>query len=117
MPAALLESQFAALEPPADAIAIDVAATPDDCVAAIVARLPARMPRSGWISRWAARLAMTCSSSDGVHGVRGLGRPRAGGRPRRAPPPATRSIPCRPLVSGSVSTWCPRSASSGASFS
>ncbi|HEX5767048.1 MAG TPA: gluconokinase, partial [Burkholderiales bacterium] len=42
MPAALLESQFAALEPPADAIAIDVAATPDDCVAAIVARLTER---------------------------------------------------------------------------
>jgi gluconokinase len=36
MPAALLESQFAALEPPADAIVIDVAATPDECVAAIV---------------------------------------------------------------------------------
>ena len=42
MPAALLESQFAALETPADAIAIDVAATPDDCVAAIVARLAER---------------------------------------------------------------------------
>ncbi len=39
MPAALLESQFAALEPPADAIAIDVATTPEDCVAAILARL------------------------------------------------------------------------------
>jgi gluconokinase len=39
MPAALLESQFAALEPPADAIAIDVAATPDECVTKIAARL------------------------------------------------------------------------------
>lgn len=39
MPAALLESQFAALEPPADAIAIDVAADPSSCVAAIMARL------------------------------------------------------------------------------
>ena len=39
MPAALLESQFAALEPPAGAIAIDVAATPEACVAAILARL------------------------------------------------------------------------------
>jgi gluconokinase len=41
MPAALLESQFAALEPPAGAIAIDVAAAPDACVAAILARLRA----------------------------------------------------------------------------
>jgi len=39
MPAALLESQFAALEPPADAIAIDVAATPEQCVAAILTAL------------------------------------------------------------------------------
>jgi len=39
MPATLLESQFAALEPPADAIAIDVAADPSSCVAAIMARL------------------------------------------------------------------------------
>jgi gluconokinase len=42
MPAALLDSQLATLEPPADAIAIDVAGTPQDCVAAIVARLRAR---------------------------------------------------------------------------
>jgi gluconokinase len=42
MPAALLDSQLATLEPPADAIAIDVAGTPQDCVAAIVARLGAR---------------------------------------------------------------------------
>ena len=41
MPAMLLESQFAALEPPADAIAIDVAATPDECVKEISARLTA----------------------------------------------------------------------------
>jgi gluconokinase len=39
MPAALLESQLAALEPPAGAIAIDVTAEPSICVAAIVARL------------------------------------------------------------------------------
>ena len=39
MPASLLESQFAALEPPRDAIVVDVAATPEDCVAAIVERL------------------------------------------------------------------------------
>jgi len=39
MPASLLESQFAALEPPAGAITVDVAATPEACVAAIVARL------------------------------------------------------------------------------
>jgi gluconate kinase len=40
MPASLLESQFAALEPPGNAIVVDVAATPEDCVAAIVERLP-----------------------------------------------------------------------------
>jgi len=39
MPAALLESQFAALEPPARAILIDVAAAPSECVAAILAGL------------------------------------------------------------------------------
>lgn len=39
MPASLLESQFAALEPPAGAIAIDVAAAQDRCVDAIVAQL------------------------------------------------------------------------------
>ena len=39
MPASLLESQFAALEPPAGAIAIDVAAEPARCVDAIVERL------------------------------------------------------------------------------
>ena len=51
MPASLLESQFAALEPPAGAIAVDVAATPEDCVAAIVSRLsvnsPSRSPGAG----------------------------------------------------------------------
>jgi gluconokinase len=36
MPATLLESQFAALEPPSDAIAVDVAATPGECLAAIL---------------------------------------------------------------------------------
>jgi gluconokinase len=35
----LLESQFTALEPPTDAISIDVAAPPQECVAAIVGRL------------------------------------------------------------------------------
>jgi gluconokinase len=39
MPASLLESQLAALEPPMDAIAIDVAAEPSSCIAAILARL------------------------------------------------------------------------------
>ena len=45
MPAALLESQFAALEPPAGALEIDVALTPEECLTAILARLPA--PRAG----------------------------------------------------------------------
>ena len=39
MPASLLGSQFAALEPPAQAIAIDVARAPSACVAAILAQL------------------------------------------------------------------------------
>jgi len=39
MPAALLDSQLATLEPPLDAVAIDVAATLEDSVAAIVERL------------------------------------------------------------------------------
>jgi len=39
MPASLLDSQLAALEPPADAIAIDVAAPPEESVRAIRARL------------------------------------------------------------------------------
>ena len=39
MPAALLESQLATLEPPRDAIAIDVAATPEECVAVILTEL------------------------------------------------------------------------------
>ena len=39
MPAALLESQFAALEPPAVAIRVDVAADPSSCVALIRRRL------------------------------------------------------------------------------
>jgi gluconokinase len=39
MPASLLDSQLAALEPPAGAIAIDVAATPEACVAAILTAL------------------------------------------------------------------------------
>jgi gluconokinase len=48
MPATLLDSQFTVLEPPDDAISIDIAATPDDCVARIVARLTAgTIPRPG----------------------------------------------------------------------
>jgi len=39
MPASLLESQFAALEPPARAIEVDVAEAPEDCVEAIAAAL------------------------------------------------------------------------------
>jgi carbohydrate kinase (thermoresistant glucokinase family) len=39
MPASLLKSQFETLEPPHGAIEIDVAGTPEQCVAAIVARL------------------------------------------------------------------------------
>ena len=39
MPPGLLDSQLATLEPPADAIAIDVAAPLEESVAAIVARL------------------------------------------------------------------------------
>jgi gluconate kinase len=39
MPASLLRSQFATLEPPAEAIGIDVAAAPSACVTAILARL------------------------------------------------------------------------------
>jgi gluconokinase len=39
MPASLLESQFATLEPPADAIDVDIAASTADCLATIAARL------------------------------------------------------------------------------
>ena len=39
MPASLLESQFAALEPPTGAITIDVSGSVGDCVAAIAAAL------------------------------------------------------------------------------
>jgi gluconokinase len=42
MPASLLESQFAALEPPARAITVDVSADVESCIAAIAARLRAR---------------------------------------------------------------------------
>jgi gluconokinase len=41
MPASLLESQFAVLEPPARAIEIDVAADPEACVAEILSELRA----------------------------------------------------------------------------
>jgi len=36
MPASLLESQFAALEPPRSAIEVDVSASPEECVEAIL---------------------------------------------------------------------------------
>jgi gluconokinase len=36
MPSSLLDSQLATLEPPADAISIDVADSPEDCVAGIL---------------------------------------------------------------------------------
>ena len=39
MPASLLDSQFATLEPPAGAIEVDVSADPEACVSAIVAQL------------------------------------------------------------------------------
>ena len=39
MPASLLDSQFATLEPPAGAIEVDISLAPGDCVEAIVARL------------------------------------------------------------------------------
>jgi gluconokinase len=39
MPASLLDSQFAALEPPADAIAVDIAQDPMACVEVIAERL------------------------------------------------------------------------------
>jgi gluconokinase len=39
MPASLLESQFATLEPPQDAIEVDVGQAPDACVRAIESRL------------------------------------------------------------------------------
>jgi gluconate kinase len=39
MPSSLLESQFAALEPPTGAIEVDIAQAPEDCVEAIVAAL------------------------------------------------------------------------------
>jgi gluconokinase len=39
MPASLLESQFAALEPPQDAIEVDVSQAPDACFRAIASRL------------------------------------------------------------------------------
>jgi gluconokinase len=42
MPASLLESQFAALEPPRDGIEIDVSATPEECVAAALLALARR---------------------------------------------------------------------------
>jgi gluconokinase len=45
MPASLLDSQLAALEPPEDAIEIDVAADVEACVTQILRRLPSRTER------------------------------------------------------------------------
>ena len=45
MPASLLESQFAALERPAHAIVVDIAASPQACADAILERLGARPAR------------------------------------------------------------------------
>ena len=39
MPATLLDSQFAALEPPGDAITVDVAGTPEAIAATIIRKL------------------------------------------------------------------------------
>jgi gluconokinase len=39
MPASLLESQFATLEPPADAIDVDIAESPERCVELVLAAL------------------------------------------------------------------------------
>ena len=44
MPAVLLDSQFAALEPPADAITVDIAGTPE-AIAADILRLLSNAPR------------------------------------------------------------------------
>jgi gluconokinase len=40
MPASLLQSQFETLEPPRDAIVIDIAQAPEACIAAILTKLP-----------------------------------------------------------------------------
>lgn len=40
MPASLLQSQFATLEPPARAVVVDVARPAEDCVAEILSQLP-----------------------------------------------------------------------------
>jgi gluconokinase len=47
MPASLLASQFATLEPPAGAIAVDVAAPPERCVEAILATLGSAAAAAG----------------------------------------------------------------------
>lgn len=44
MPASLLESQYATLEPPRDAIEVDISASIPDCVEAIAARLARQAP-------------------------------------------------------------------------
>jgi len=47
MPASLLESQFAALEPPDEAITVDVAELPDACIETVLAALRASSARPG----------------------------------------------------------------------
>ena len=46
MPASLLESQFAALEPPARAITVDVSADVSTCVSEILAKLTSKISRN-----------------------------------------------------------------------
>jgi len=45
MPAGLLDTQFAALEPPADALHADVGGSPEDIVSSLLSRLPASSPQ------------------------------------------------------------------------
>lgn len=57
MPAILLDSQFAALEPPADAISVDITGTPEAITATIIrmldlTRLPPAAPASARHRRW-----------------------------------------------------------------
>ncbi|MCW5556314.1 MAG: gluconokinase [Verrucomicrobiae bacterium] len=45
MPAALLDSQFSALEPPADALHADVEGSPEEIVSSLLSRLPVSAPQ------------------------------------------------------------------------
>jgi gluconokinase len=45
MPASLLDSQFAALEPPLDAITVEVAEPPERCIARVLSALRSAQPR------------------------------------------------------------------------